>query len=174
MVAAPARQARVAVVEFASRRMRPFRRGPTMGSVGSGRFCRSRIKKTGLSSRYYYGRSRVGSGRRRHKSDWSSEHLMSRMQLGGVLSIAQQFHVTQCFGVMSHCHLFCILTLYLILSHVLDFGGTLLGMSSGRLARCMVGIVRGGERGCSWPARIPPAELRGVCMRAGSGGVCGC
>jgi len=42
-----------------------------------------------------------------------------------VLSIAQQFHVTQCFGGMSHCNLFCTLTLYLMLSHVLDFGGAL-------------------------------------------------
>jgi len=42
-----------------------------------------------------------------------------------VLSIAQQFHVTQCFGGMSHCNLFCTLTLYFMLSHVLDFGGTL-------------------------------------------------
>ena len=42
-----------------------------------------------------------------------------------LLSIAQQFHVTQCFGGMSHCNLFCTLTLYLMLSHVLDFGGTL-------------------------------------------------
>ena len=50
------------------------------------------------------------------------------MQLGGVLSIAQQFHVTQCFGGMSHCNLFCTLTLYLMLSPVLDFGGTLLGV----------------------------------------------
>jgi len=41
------------------------------------------------------------------------------------LSIAQQFHVTQCFGVMSHCNLFRTLTLYLMLSHVLDVGGTL-------------------------------------------------
>jgi len=42
-----------------------------------------------------------------------------------LLSIAQQFRVTQCFGGMSHCNLFCTLTLYLMLSHVLDFGGTL-------------------------------------------------
>ena len=42
-----------------------------------------------------------------------------------LLSIAQQFHVTQCFGGMSHCNLFRTLTLYLMLSHVLDFGGTL-------------------------------------------------
>ena len=38
-----------------------------------------------------------------------------------LLSIAQQFHVTQCFGGMSHCILFCNLTLYLMLSHVLAF-----------------------------------------------------
>jgi len=49
------------------------------------------------------------------------------MQLGGVLSIAQQFHVTQFFGGMSHCNLFCSLTLYLMLSHVLDFWGHPLG-----------------------------------------------
>jgi len=42
-----------------------------------------------------------------------------------LLSIAQQFHVNQCLGGMSHCNLFCALTLYFMLSHVLDFGGTL-------------------------------------------------
>jgi len=91
-----------------------------------------------------------------------------------LLNIAQKFHVTQCFGGMSHCHLSCTLTSYLMLSHVFDFGGTLQGMSSGRLARCMVRIFRGCERVCSWPVRPPPADVRGVCMHAGSGGVCGC
>jgi len=91
-----------------------------------------------------------------------------------VLSIAQQLHVIQCFSWMSHCNLFCILTLYLMLSHVLDFGGTLHRMSSGRFARCVVGILRGCERVFSWPVRPPPAEVRGVSMHAGSGGVCGC
>jgi len=38
----------------------------------------------------------------------------------------------------------------------------------------MVGILRGCERVCSWPVRPPSAEVRAVCMHAGSGGVCGC
>jgi len=97
-----------------------------------------------------------------------------RARASSLMSIAQQFHFTQCFGGMSHCNLFCTLTLYLILSHVLDFGGTLYGMSSGRLARCLVGIASGCERVCSWTVRSPPAEVRGVCMHPGSGGVCGC
>jgi len=42
-----------------------------------------------------------------------------------LLSIAQKFHVTQCFGEMSHCSSFCTVSFYLMLSHVLDFGGTL-------------------------------------------------
>ena len=69
---------------------------------------------------------------------------------------------------------FRTLTLYLMISRVLDLGGTLLETRSGRLARCMVGISRGCERVCSWPVRPPPAEVRGVCMHAGSGGVYGC
>jgi len=55
-------------------------------------------------------------------------HLYSASEaviVDAMLSIAQQFHVTQCFGGMSHCNLFCTLTMYLMLSHVLDFGGTL-------------------------------------------------
>jgi len=96
------------------------------------------------------------------------------MQLAGVLSIAQQFHVTQCFGGMSHCNLICTLALNLMLSHVLDFGGTLYRMSSGRFARCMVGILRGCERVFSWPVRTLPAEVRVVSLQTGSGGVCGC
>jgi len=42
-----------------------------------------------------------------------------------LLSIAQHFHVTQCFGGMSPCYFFCTLTLYLMLSHVLAVGGNL-------------------------------------------------
>ena len=47
------------------------------------------------------------------------------MQLVGVLSSSQQFHVTQCHGGMSRCKLFSALTLYLMISRVLSFGGTL-------------------------------------------------
>jgi len=47
-------------------------------------------------------------------------------------------------------------------------------MSSGRLARCKVGILRGCERVCSRPVCLAPAEVRGACMLSGSGGVYGC
>ena len=53
-----------------------FHRGTTTAAGSDpGDFAVSRINKPDLPPRYYY-RGRVGSCRRRHKSDWSSQHLM--------------------------------------------------------------------------------------------------